>query len=173
MRDLILRAQTPAVLAYALRRPLMQHLGIQFPRVRGGAEILNPDNWPVGEWRLGPDVFYHYIRRNDLVVTHNPDVTDPACWLLMRIIRAAYDADHEDDPNQDTDPQPDRWRQSKLKRKLKAIGVRADWNGVRAWQHTFPQSAPTQVRGKSIQIMRGSQLVQLDIFPQFMGGNFH
>ncbi len=170
--DLVLRAQTPAVLAYALKRPLMQHLGVVFPRVRGQGEILNPDNWPAGEWRLGLDIFYHYIRRNDLVVTRNPVVTDPACWLLMRIIRGAYDADHEDDPTGDTDPQPDRWRQSRLKRRLKAIGVRADWNGVRAWQHTFPQSAPQAVRGKRIQIMRGSQLAQLNIFPVFMGGGW-
>ncbi len=168
--DLVLRAQTPAVLAYALKRPLMQHLGIQFPRDEDDNEILNPDNWPTGEWRLGPDVFYHYIRRNGLVVP--PAEPDPACWLLMRIIRAAYDADHEDDPTQDTDPQPDRWRQSRLKRRLKAIGVRADWNGVRAWQYTFPQSAPALVRGKRIQIMRGSQLAQLNIFPQFMGGGW-
>ncbi len=180
--DLVLRAQTPATLAYALKRPIMQHLGIRFPHVRGQGEILNPDNWPAGEWRLGPDVFYHYIRRNDLVVVRGtyddngaeitPPQLDPACWLMLRIIRAAYDADHEDDPTGETDPQPDRWRQSRLKRRLKAIGVRADWNGVRAWQHTFPQSAPQAVRGKRIQIMRGSQLAQLNLFPMFMGGGW-
>ncbi len=169
--DLTLRAQTPAVLAYALKRPLMQHLGIQFPRDEGGAETRNPDNWKPGGM-LGSDIMYVYRKRNDLVVSRNPVVTDPACWLLMRIIRAAYDADHEDDPTGDTDPQPDRWRQSRLKRRLRAIGVRADWNGVRAWQHTFPQSAPQAVRGKRIQIMRGSQLAQLNIFPVFMGGGW-
>ncbi len=167
--DLVLRAQTPATLAYALRRPLMQHLGVRFPRNDDDNEVLNPDNWKP-EGSLGPDIFYHYIRRNDLVVSRNPVATDPACFLLMRIIRAAFDADHEDDPTGDTDPQPDRWRQSRLKRRIKAIGVRADWNGVRAWQHTFPQSAPQAVRGKRIQIMRGSQLAQLQIFPEFMGG---
>ncbi len=179
MLDLILRAQTPAVLAYALRRPIMEHLGIRFPRARGGAEILNPDNWKKGGV-LGPDILYHYIKRNGLVVVPGdydgdgiettPPVLDPACWLMLRIIRAAFDADHEEDPNQDTDPQPDRWRQSRLKRRLKAMGERADWNGVRAWQYTFPQSAPQAVRGKSIQIMRGSMLAQLQIFPEFMGG---
>ncbi len=170
--DLVLRAQTPGTLAYALKRPMMQHLGIRFPRVRGQDEILDPDNWHAGEWRLGPDVFYHYIRRNDLVVTHNPVVTDPACWLRLRIIRAAFDADHEDDPNQDTDPQPDRWRQSKSKRKLKEAGTQVDWNGVRAWQHKFPNSAPRDIKRKTIQIIRGSELAGLDIFPQFGGGGY-
>ncbi len=177
--DLTLRAQTPATLAYALKRPLMQHLGVRFPRDDDDNEVLNPDNWKP-EGSLGPDIFYHYIRRNGLVVVRGtydedgveitPPDLDPACFLLMRIIRAAFDADHEDDPTGETDPQPDRWRQSRLKRRIKAIGVRADWNGVRAWQHTFPQSAPQAVRGKSIQIMRGSMLAQLQIFPEFMGG---
>ncbi len=172
MLDLFFRAQTPAVLAYALKRGPFSHLDIRFPRDENDAEILNPDNWKPGGM-LGLDIMYVYRKRNDLVVTRNPDVTDPACWLLMRIIRAAYDADHEDDPTGETDPQPDHWRQSKLKRKLKAIGVRADWRGVRAWQHTFPQSAPALVRGKRIQIMRGSMLAQLEIFPEFMGGSLH
>ncbi len=171
--DLTLRAQTPATLAYAIAEPdgPFLHLGIQFPRDENDAEILNPDNWPQ-TGSLGPDIFYHYIRPNDLVVSRNPVVTDPACWLLMRIIRGAFDADHEDDPNQDTDPQPDRWRQSMSKRKLKEIGTQVDWNGVRAWQHKYPKNAPPEVRRKTIQIMRGSELAGLNIFPHFMGGGY-
>ncbi len=182
--DLVLRAQTPAVLAYAIAEPdgPFSHLGIQFPRDENDAEILNPDNWPAGEWRLGPDVFYHYIRPNGLMVVPGsydengdeitPPELDPACWLLMRIIRGAYDADHEDDPTQDTDPQPDRWRQSKSKRRLKAMGTQVDWNGVRTWQHKYPKKAPPEVRRKTIQIMRGSELAGLNIFPHFMGGGY-
>ena len=176
--DLTLRAETPATLAYALKRPLMQHLGVRFPQDENGAEILNPDDWKASEM-LGPDIHYHYIRQNGLVVvrgTHDaaggeltPPDLDPYCWLLLRVIRGAAEADWENN----SDPEPDRWKKSRMTRLLRETGTAVTPLGVQAWQHSFGQSAPKPVRGKVIQIMRGSELAALQIFPQFAGGGIY
>lgn len=171
MIDLTLRAQTPATLAYALKRPMFLHLGIQFPVDEFNVEILNPDNW-IQDGSFGPDIFYHYIRQDDLVVSRSPVKTDSYCWILMRLTRDSASSDFENDPTNDTDPQPDMWRKSRAKNRLKEIGQQVDWKGIRTWQHTFPRSPPVPgpVRGKSIQILRGLQLATLNIFPEFDGG---
>ena len=170
--DLIIRAETPAALAYFLKRPMANRLPIVFPLDEVGAEVSDPDLWEK-DGALGTDISYHYIKQNRLVVSKNPAQFDPACWLMVRIIRDVASADHEEDPTGSTDPQPDRWRQSRLKRAIKEAGSRADWNGIRAWQIQFPNGGgvPTPVRRKKIQIIRGSELAALHIFPEFAGGS--
>ena len=175
--DLTFRAENPFALAYALKRPFAAHLGVEFPLGPMGNEIINPSLWsPNGV--LGTDLRYHYIRPNGLMVepaTYSPAgeeltpiVTDPACWLLLRLIRDAASADFEEDATEE----PDNWRRSKAIRLIRAGGIRADWRGVRARQYAIGNGGAIQpeARGKKVQILRGSALAALDIFPAFLGG---
>ncbi len=166
---LVIRAETPATLAYGLKRPLMQHLGVIFPLDENDDEILNPNNWKP-EGGLGPHLEYHYRRPNGVVITPgDPPVTDPFCWLMLQISGPVWQDDHEPDPD---DTEPDNWRKSKLARKFRSAGTQINPRGVRARQVIFPQSAPAAVRGKKIQLIRGHQLRALGFeFNHWLGGN--
>lgn len=178
MTDLTLRAETPRALLAAIQSaPFRAIIGPVGIFGRGGKEVRNPNLWKP-EGKLGRDIDYIYRRRNQVVTTPavldgngdvvTPAVTDPWCWLLVRLLREAEAADFVADP---ADTEPDRWNMSRIRKWMERNGTLITPRRIRAWQYKFPASAPAGVRNKRVQIVRGSQMAALGLeFVRWAGG---
>lgn len=151
--DLFFRAENKAALRrVVLSTPFSNVFGDLTARDEDGAVLTN-------EFRQIPGSVYWVFFKAGRV--------DSWVWLHLRLIGPAEAADLDG-----VDDQPDRWDRSRLKKWLKQNGTLKTIRGVRVWEYVFPQSAPVNVRGKRVQVWRGSQMEALGLkISEYQGGN--
>ncbi len=161
MFDSFWRAQDLATLRTVIR-------SAPFRNIIG--DLREPDG--PGFIQIPGSVIWIYKAPNRVVITPavrdgngdiiTPAVTDPWCWMQLRLHGDAEAADDEGENGE-----PDKWNRSRIKRWMKENGtLRTIW-GVTVYEHTLNN-------GKRIQIWRGAELEALGKKPcEYLGGNFY
>ncbi len=161
MLDLFFRAETPATLRTVIR-------SAPFRNIIG--DVRDPDG--PGFIRIPGSVDWVYFAPDSVVTTpavHDgngdiitPAVTDPWCWMQLRLTGVASESDVKDPPLWIGE---DRWNKSKLVDWMKNNGTLRTIRGVRVYEHTLGN-------GKRIQVWRGAQMEALGVnFHEYCGGN--
>ncbi len=163
MLDLFFRAETPATLRTVIR-------SAPFRNIIG--DVRDPDG--PGFIQIPGSVDWVYFPPNRVVITPavrdgdgeiiTPAVTDPWCWLQLRLENTAEVADDEGENGE-----PDKWNRSRIKRWMKNNGTLRTIRGVRVYEHTLGN-------GKRMQIWHGRDMAENlppSIFHEYLGGNFY
>ncbi len=157
MLDLFFRAQTPATLRTVIR-------SAPFRNVIGDLRARDAEGKvTTGIVMLPGAVDWVYFPPNRVVITPgDPPVTDPWCWLQLRLYGEAEAAD-------DDGGSAARFDRSRIRKWMQDNGTFRTVRDVRVYEYTLGN-------GKRAQIWHGRDMAENlppSIFHEYLGGNFY